>query len=106
MTPRQKDMLDAIRDLTVDGVSPTYEQLRIKLGIASKSGVCRMVDALERQGYVRRVAFARQTLEVVAAPRLHGNDLAARLRGLTDEAFAGVLEVISEEIARRAGGAA
>lgn len=66
MTPRQKDMLDAIRDLTVDGVSPTYEQLRVHLGIASKSGVNRMIVALERLGHVRRLKGCRRTVEIIS----------------------------------------
>jgi len=66
VTPRQKDMLDAIRDLTVDGVSPTYEQLRVHLGIASKSGVNRMIVALERLGRVRRIKGCRRTVEIIA----------------------------------------
>lgn len=65
MTPRQKDMLDAIRDLTVDGVSPTYEQLRVHLGIASKSGVNRMIVGLEAQGYLRRLKGCRRTVQIV-----------------------------------------
>lgn len=65
MTPRQKDMLDAIRDLTVDGVSPTYEQLRVHLGIASKSGVNRMIVGLEAQGHVRRLKGCRRTVAVI-----------------------------------------
>lgn len=106
MTPRQRDLLQAISDLTVDGVSPTYEQLRIRLGIASKSGVSRMVTGLERQGYVRRNAGCRQTLQVVALPPGLNATFTERLRALSDEAFARVLDAISEEIARRAEAAA
>lgn len=65
MTPRQKDMLDAIRDLTVDGVSPTYEELRVHLGLASKAGVNRMIEALKRLGYLRSIKGCRRTVEVI-----------------------------------------
>ena len=98
MTPRQKDMLDAIRDLTVDGVSPTYEELRLHLGIASKNGVHRMILGLEAQGLIRRCAGKRRTIAIVKPT----DGFPDRLRALSDEHFAVVLDVIAEEIARRA----
>lgn len=107
MTPRQRDLLQAIADLTVDGVSPTYDQLRAHIGIASKSGVCRMVKGLERQGFIRRNFGCRQTLQVVSLPTSEAEGgLAARLRSLSDEAFAGALDIVAAEIARRAEAAA
>jgi len=106
MTPRQRDLLQAIADLTVDGVSPTYEQLRAHIGIASKSGIHRLVKGLERQGYVRRHFGCRQTLQVVALPPGLTTTFPERLRALSDDAFARVLDIVAAEIARRAEAAA
>ena len=52
MTPKQRAMLQAIRDLTRQGVPPTYEELRERLGLASKSGVHRLIVQLVAKGLV------------------------------------------------------
>jgi SOS-response transcriptional repressor LexA len=77
MTPQEKACLDAIVRLSADGVSPTYDELRAALGLASKSGVARLVDALEAQGFVRRGKGGARNLEVLKVP-----DLVAHLRQL------------------------
>lgn len=70
MTKRQADCLRAIEDLTVAGMSPTYDQIGARIGLVGKGGVCRIVDALVERGLVRRKAHRPRALEVVypAAP--------------------------------------
>lgn len=67
LTRRQADCLRAIEDLTVDGVGPTYDQLRVRLGIGSKSGIHRLITALRERGRVRHLHGRRQSLEVVCS---------------------------------------
>lgn len=62
MTPRQKQLLDAIRALTVDDVPPSYEELRAHCGLTSKGEVYRMVCALEGAGYLVRLPHLRRSL--------------------------------------------
>lgn len=52
MTPRQKAVLYTVRDLTVDGVPPSFEEIRVSLGLSSKSEVFRCVEALTRDGHL------------------------------------------------------
>lgn len=54
MTPREKDCLDAIKALTVDGVAPTVQELANHIGLKSKSGAYRLIESLEAQGLVTR----------------------------------------------------
>lgn len=68
MTPRLQACLDAIELLTVDGVSPSYQQIADHLGIASKGRVCRMVDDLVSRGRIVRVPRRQRSL------RLAGGD--------------------------------
>lgn len=103
MTKRQADCLRAIEDLTVDGVSPTYDQIAARIGVTTKSVIHRLVVGLERRGHLRRHPHKQQALEVIHPLASAGEALAARLRSLSDEAFAGALDVVAEEIARRAG---
>jgi repressor LexA len=65
LTPQQKLCLDGIKDLTIDGVGPTYDELREYMGIASKSGVFRCVNALVERGHLRRFPGRARSLEVV-----------------------------------------
>lgn len=103
MTPRQRQLLDALQTLTVDGVSPTYDQLCEHLGLASKSGIFRLVEGLVRLGYVRRVTGCRRTLEVLAVPDVA---FTTRLADLSDATFTAVVGAVRAERARRRGLAA
>lgn len=47
-------------------VSPTYEELRLDLGLASKSGVARLVRECEQRGRIVRIPRAERSLSVVA----------------------------------------
>jgi SOS-response transcriptional repressor LexA len=52
LTPRESDCLRTIRDLTSDGVPPSFQQIADVLGMASKSGVSRLLNSLRAQGVV------------------------------------------------------
>lgn len=69
MTPLQSECLIAIRELTTpEGVSPSYEDLRVRLKLCSKSSVCRLVNALEERGLIRRLAHRSRAIEVIDKP--------------------------------------
>ena len=51
------------------GGSPSFEEMRIGVGLASKSGVARLVEALEAAGRIRRTG-AKRTIEIVGLPAL------------------------------------
>ena len=68
MTQAQKNLLEAIRRLTVDGVSPSYEDLAAAVGLKSKSGVVRMVDQLEHAGLIRRRRGRARSIVINAGP--------------------------------------
>lgn len=69
MTPKQRQMLDAVRVLTVDDVSPSFEELRIHCGLGSNSEVHRLVSALESAGYLVRLPhLARSILLTTPQP--------------------------------------
>jgi len=72
MTPRMRQCLDAIRRLTVDGVPPSYSELRDELGMATVSNVHRLIWALKRDGLVTFQPRVARSLQIVAdADRLH-----------------------------------
>src|SRR3569833_2311122 len=64
-TPRMAECLKAIRKLTVDGVPPSYEQLRIALGLASKSGIHRLVGQLRERGLIEHERGAGRSIALI-----------------------------------------
>lgn len=53
---RQAQMLDYVRStISSEGIAPSYGMICEKLGIATRSEVCRIVTALERDGKLKRV---------------------------------------------------
>lgn len=90
MTPRQKQVLDAIRILTVDGVSPTFDQIRNHVGLTSKGEVHRIVTALERSGYLTRHAFCRRAITLTTPDPIEAmtRDALLSLRALIDRRLA------------------
>lgn len=76
LTQRERDCLDAIERLTVDGVAPSYMDLRSALGLVSNSGIHRLIKALELRGHIRRIPHRARSIEVV---RTNASDLSAKL---------------------------
>lgn len=62
MTPKQRQLLDAIRALTIDDVSPSYEELRTHCALGSNSEVHRLVCALEGAGYLVRLPHLARSM--------------------------------------------
>lgn len=65
MTPAQQRCLDAIERLSVDGVPPSFEELRLHLGLGSKAGVHRLVHALADRGYITITPDRKRSIQLV-----------------------------------------
>ena len=61
MTRRQSEMLEIIKAFIADhGYSPSYRELQSAMNLKAISGVARIADALQAQGYIeKRIAMAR-----------------------------------------------
>ena len=57
LTKKQNELLLFIsQQIAKDGVSPSFDEMKDALGLKSKSGVHRLVTALEERGFIRRFA--------------------------------------------------
>jgi DNA-binding IclR family transcriptional regulator len=67
MTKQQKALLDFIK-LRIDETccSPSYDEMKEALGLHSKSGIHRLIVALEERGFIRRFAYRARAIEVVS----------------------------------------
>jgi len=69
LTKKQKNLLLFInKKLRSSGVSPSYEEMKASLNLKSKSGIHRLISALEERGFIKRLAHKARALEVVKLP--------------------------------------
>ena len=69
LTRKQHELICFIQDrLTESGVSPSFEEMKDALELKSKSGVHRLISALEERGYLRRLPNRARALEVLKSP--------------------------------------
>ena len=69
LTAKQRELLIFIDGrLKEDGVSPSFDEMREALDLKSKSGVHRLISALEERGFIRRLPNRARALEVLKIP--------------------------------------
>lgn len=69
LTRKQMDLLEFIhRRVQRDGVPPSFDEMKDALDLRSKSGIHRLITALEERGFIRRLAHKARALEIVKLP--------------------------------------
>ena len=69
LTAKQRELLLFIDErLKSSGISPSFDEMRDALDLKSKSGVHRLISALEERGFIRRLPNRARALEVVKMP--------------------------------------
>lgn len=69
LTAKQRELLTYIdQQLKASGVSPSFDEMREALDLKSKSGVHRLISALEERQFIRRLPNRARALEVVRLP--------------------------------------
>ena len=69
LTKKQKNLLLFInKKIRSTGVSPSYEEMKNSLDLKSKSGIHRLISALEERGFIKRLAHKARALEVLKLP--------------------------------------
>ena len=78
LTRKQRDLLAFIhKRVQRDGVPPSFDEMKDALDLRSKSGIHRLITALEERGFIRRLAHRARAIEIVRLPE----DLALGGRG-------------------------
>jgi repressor LexA len=73
LTKKQLDLLEFIQKrVQRDGVPPSFDEMREALDLRSKSGIHRLITALEERGFIRRLAHRARALEIVKLPEALG----------------------------------
>jgi repressor LexA len=69
LTRKQLELLDFIRQrVEADGVPPSFDEMKDALDLKSKSGIHRLITALEERGFIRRLAHRARALEILKLP--------------------------------------
>ena len=101
LTRKQLDLLDFIhKRMQRDGVPPSFDEMRDALDLRSKSGIHRLITALEERGFIRRLAHRARAIEVVKLPESLGGG------GFSPTVIEGDLEAPAETGPEHAPGAA
>lgn len=86
LTRKQLDLLDFInKRLQRDGVPPSFDEMKEALDLRSKSGIHRLITALEERGFIRRLAHRARAIEIVKLPEA----LAEKSGGFTPKVIDG-----------------
>ncbi|WP_068115473.1 transcriptional repressor LexA [Tropicimonas marinistellae] len=69
LTKKQLDLLEFIHArMQRDGVPPSFDEMKDALDLRSKSGIHRLITALEERGFIRRLAHRARAIEIVKLP--------------------------------------
>ena len=81
LTRKQLDLLNYInKHLNKDGIPPSFDEMKEALDLRSKSGIHRLITALEERGFIRRLAHRARAIEIVKLPdSLETNNKVAKL---------------------------
>lgn len=86
LTKKQLDLLEFIHTrLQKDGVPPSFDEMKIALDLRSKSGIHRLITALEERGFIRRLAHRARAIEILRLP----DSIAASKGRLSPQVIAG-----------------
>ena len=69
LTNKQYELLMFISErLKEKGVAPSFDEMKEALDLRSKSGIHRLITALEERGFIRRLAHRARALEIIKMP--------------------------------------
>ena len=79
LTRKQSELLTYLSDhMQQHDVPPSFDEMRDALGLASKSGVHRLVSGLEERGYIRRLANRARAIEILKPVTAAAGDVVTR----------------------------
>jgi repressor LexA len=102
LTAKQRELLLFIDGrLKEDGVSPSFDEMREALDLKSKSGVHRLISALEERGFIRRLPNRARALEVLKVPEANAPRPAATVTAIRPAAPAAANDTMELILAGR-----
>jgi repressor LexA len=92
LTRKQYELLRFIHErLKESGVPPSFDEMKDALDLRSKSGIHRLITALEERGFIRRLKNRARALEVIRLPETVSPGVTTRARGFAPNVIEGSL---------------
>src|SRR6202047_4493721 len=92
LTRKQYELLRFIHErLKESGIPPSFDEMKEALDLRSKSGIHRLITALEERGFIRRLPNRARAIEVLKLPEISGGGNANSHRGFTPSVIEGTL---------------
>lgn len=81
LTKKQNELLIFIQqNIRETGIAPSYEEMKEALDLRSKSGIHRLINALEERGFIRRLAHRARAIEIIRFPNASRINSASRFK--------------------------
>ena len=105
LTPKQKELLMFIHERVKEsGVPPSFDEMKDALDLKSKSGIHRLITALEERGFIRRLPHRARALEILKLPESVSQGLGTvRAGGFAPSVIEGSLGRVVEDEPRAGG---
>jgi repressor LexA len=92
LTRKQHELLMFIHErLKEAGVPPSFDEMKEALDLRSKSGIHRLITALEERGFIRRLPHRARALEILKLPESMSPSLSSATRGFSPSVIEGSL---------------
>src|SRR5438105_13045288 len=92
LTRKQHELLMFIHERVREtGVPPSFDEMKDALDLKSKSGIHRLITALEERGFIRRLPNRARAIEVIKLPDAVNHGFSGRARGFTPSLIEGAL---------------
>lgn len=97
LTKKQKELLTFIHERVKEtGVPPSFDEMKEALDLKSKSGIHRLITALEERGFLRRLPHRARALEILKLPEAMNQSLGSGGRGFSPSVIEGSLGRVRE----------
>ena len=71
LTKKQHELLLFLEErISQSGVTPSFEEMKNKVGLKSKSGIHRLISALEDRGFIKKLPFKARAIEIVKSSNI------------------------------------
>src|SRR6201987_3758100 len=105
LTRKQFELLRFIHErLKEAGVPPSFDEMKDAVDLRSKSGIHRLITALEERGFIRRLPNRARAIEVIKLPETAQAGLANGRRGFTPSVIEGNLGRVTRTASEEEGG--
>ena len=76
LTKKQRELLVFLEEkISQSGVTPSFEEMKNKVGLKSKSGIHRLISALEDRGFIKKMPFKARAIEILKGSNIKPKSL-------------------------------